>query len=341
MKLRDYQNVVLLCLSPLGDTLFATPAIRALGESLPKARIIILANPPATKILKSNPFGMETITVSDQWSFLKVLSFIRKQEFDLALGLSLLGSLFTHWCGTSCHNDFNDINCPKSQSVVQMCLEIVRTIGLNPNTNETEFWINDLEAMKAVQVVTSLLDDSGCYKAPLVAIHCGGHYFIRKRWPLSYFVQLIQMLQVNFGFRVVLVGGPEDRQNASQIETSIPGVINIAGHLRLTETAVLLQKCQLFIGNDSGPLHLAAALRRPTIGLFGPTSPNQFYPYHSPTHKFLYKGLSCSPCYQFGGSLWQQIPRCSRSYCMEAISPEEVVKEVEYQLGCLRMDAVW
>jgi ADP-heptose:LPS heptosyltransferase len=100
----------------------------------------------------------------------------------------------------------------------------------------------------------------------------------------------------------------------------------------LTETAALLKKCCLFIGNDSGPLHLAAALNVPTIGLFGPTAPRQFYPYKSIKHTFIYKNLPCSPCYRFGGGVWQYFPRCSKAYCMEEITIWELIFLVKQML---------
>lgn len=279
---------------------------------------------------------MEVVVSRDQWDFFKNITSARKAKYDLALGLSQLGSLFTRFCGTAFHGDFYDVDCQQNQSVVQMCLEVIQTAGCKPSSTQTEFWLQEWEEAEAVQVVHRFFEKMKYRGAPLVAVHCGGHYFIRKRWPLANFIELAGWLQTRTDRQVILVGGREDLENSLMIREAVPGALNTVGRFTLEETAVLLKKCRLFIGNDSGPLHLAAAVNTPTIGLFGPTAPSQFYPYHPPWHTFLCKFLPCSPCYKFGGGLWQQIPKCSRAYCMEAITPQEVAevaREVELKLN--------
>lgn len=315
--------------------MFATPAIRALRENFPRARILILANPPAAKVLKSNPYGMEVIVSRDQWEFLRNLAVVRKAKYDLALSLSQFGSFFTRFCGAAHHYDFYDIDCQVARPVIQMCFDIIRSAGCRPGSSQTEFWMDPWEEAAAVETVAGFLNPMKYGGAPLMAIHCGGHYFIRKRWPLDNFINLTQYIQANTGLQVVLVGGREDIENSLAIQKAVPKVINAVGHFKLAETAVLLKNCLLYLGNDSGPLHLAVAMGAPTLGLFGPTAPSQFYPYHPPFHTFIHKVLSCGPCYKFGGSLWQQIPKCSRAYCMEAITLEEVIQKINELLSVL------
>jgi ADP-heptose:LPS heptosyltransferase len=308
----------------MGDTLFATPAIRALRENCSEARIIILASPPAAEVLRFNPFRMKVIVISDNWDLFKMLTLIRKENYDLALSLSKIGSYFTRLCATPYRGDFFSINDRHNRPVVQRCLEVLKAVGLNYTRMRTEFWFGEQDR----QIVDHFLKESG-YNSnlPLIAIHCGGHYFTRKRWPTENFIRLIKFLKAKAGLQVVLIGGGEDIQNTLAIRSAIPDVITAAGMLKLSQTAALLKRCSLLIGNDSGPLHLGAAVQIPTIGLFGPTDPYQFYPYNPPAHTYIYKALPCSPCYKFGGGPWQYIPRCSKAYCMELITPEEVVKK--------------
>ena len=320
-----FKRVVALCFSPLGDALFATPAIRALRFNLPQARIVILANQLGVEIFKNNPYQIEVVNCLDQWDLLKKTVEIRKQGFDLALGLSQIGSFFTRFCGTPFRSDFFSVQEKNNLSVVKRCLEVVNEAGLAVNTYETEFWFSESEERK----VESFLKHAGYdFKRPLLAVHCGGHYFIRKRWPLFNFIRLIETVNEETPYQVILVGGKEDREDAALIQSILPGIINTAGCFRLGETAALLKKCRLLIANDSGPLHLGAAIGTPTIGLFGPTTPDQFFPYRRPPHRYIYKKLSCSPCYRFGGGLWQYLPRCSKAYCMEEIQVCEVLELV-------------
>lgn len=314
-----------ICFSPLGDALFATPSIRALRFNLPQARIVVLANQLGVEVFKNNPYQIELVNCIDQWDLLKKLVEIRKSGFDLALGLSQIGGYFTRFCGTPFRSDFFSVSEKTCLSVVKLCLEVVIKAGLAVNTFETEFWFSDYEQQKA-----DLFLKTGHYncRKPIIAVHCGGHYFIRKRWPLLKFIRLIEALIEETPYQVMLVGGKEDMEDAAVINSIFPEVINTAGRFTLGETAALLKRCQLLIANDSGPLHLGAAIGIPTIGLFGPTTPDQFFPYRQPLHRYIYKKLSCSPCYRFGGGIWQYLPRCSKAYCMEAIEVEEVLRLV-------------
>ncbi len=309
----------------MGDTIFATPAIRALRYNLPQARIVILANHAGVEVFKNNPYQIEVVNCLDQWDLLKKSVEIRKNGFDLALGLSQIGSFYTRFCSTPFRSDFFSVSGKNCLSVVKLCLEVLIQAGLAVNTFETEFWVSGSDQYR---VDLFLKKEGHDNEKPLLAVHCGGHYFIRKRWPLLNFIRLIGAVIEETPYRVVLVGGKEDIEDAALIHSIIPETINAAGCFSLGETAAMLKRCRLLIANDSGPLHLGAAIGIPTIGLFGPTSPDQFFPYRQPLHRYIYKKLSCSPCYRFGGGLWQYLPRCSKAYCMEAIEANEVIELV-------------
>ncbi len=332
--LKNAQQLVILCLSPLGDTIFATPAIRALREKFSKARIVVLASAAAAQVLKYNPWQLEIRVVRDKWELIKRLAQIRKEKFDIALSLSQLGGFFTRFCGTPVWSDFvrahELISLQQNRSVVQMCQDVLRKIDISCDEQQTEFSYDP----HAEQVIELFLRGTSYQNGRrIIAIHAGGHYFVRKRWPLSNFIVIIQRFVYTLGFQVILVGGQEDVEDAFMIKSVVPEVISAVGLLKLGETAALLKKADLFIGNDSGPLHLAAAVHVRTIGLFGPTSPCQFYPYHSPGHIKIYKGLSCSPCYRFGGGIWQYVPRCTKAYCMQAITTDELMVQAMKMLS--------
>lgn len=302
-------------------------------QNFPLARIVVLASPVAARVLEGNPFHMEVRVARDQWELFKSLAEIRKNGFDLAISLSQLGTVFTRYCAAKAMADFNSTRYHSDLPVVQLCLDVIQAAGLKITAPHTEFWFRESVRENASARIDSLL--AGFHydpERPLVVLHCGGHYFARKRWPLSYFGRLIRILKSQTGAQIVLAGGREDRDIVNQLGEDLSGVLDLVGELKLEETAVLLQMSRLFIGNDSGPLHLAAALQASTIGLFGPTNPRQFYPYQPPRHTYIYKAISCSPCFKFRGSIWQHLPRCTRSYCMEAIAPEEVAREAVRRL---------
>ena len=137
-----------------------------------------------------------------------------------------------------------------------------------------------------------------------------------KRWPAERFAQVADQLASSAGARIVLVAAREQMAHVDEVARHLRGcAINLAGASSLLELAALLKRASLVISNDSGPMHLAAALDTPVIGLFGPTDPRRVGPYGA-GHVVLRKAVDCS--------------RCSRhacvqdGACMNAISVDEV-----------------
>ncbi|MGE5307681.1 MAG: glycosyltransferase family 9 protein [Deltaproteobacteria bacterium] len=142
---------------------------------------------------------------------------------------------------------------------------------------------------------------------------------IRERyWPFGHWRELIKQM-VSLGFRVVLVGGRQDHQLAVDLAAGFTGYALPRTGTSLADTAALIAASQVFIGADSGILHLAYALGRPTISFFGPGIESKWAP-RGADHVVLNKHLPCSPCTLFGYT-----PRCDNVYCMKHISPSDVL----------------
>lgn len=165
----------------------------------------------------------------------------------------------------------------------------------------------------------------------LIALHPGGEGFYgKKRWPWHGFVQVGRELVRRHGARLLILGGDDERHLASQVATGIGrGCINGAGTTTIRETAALVERCHLFIGNDSSPLHIATALKKPVVAIFGPSSADNFRPY-GVKHGVVRKSLPCSPCFHFIGSIpfWQR-PFCRHPRCLHQITAAEVVAAAE------------
>jgi ADP-heptose:LPS heptosyltransferase len=274
---------------------------------------------------------LEITVIDNQWDLLRKITKIRREGYDLALGFSQIGSYCAKISNANLIVDFDWVESGRDYSVIQLCFEVLKialrqlNMNLSVSSPKTDFWYLPQDE----QMVAHYLGELYSSNRPLVAVHCGGHHFNRKRWPVESFVELAEALRKYYGCEVFCIGGTEDLEAAETIRSSVPGVKTTAGDLTLSQTAALLTKCRLMIGNDSGPLHLSVAVNTPTIGLFGPTHPSQFYPYNPQFHRFIYKPLPCSPCYRFGGSLLQHVPRCSRAYCMETITVVDVLEQFE------------
>lgn len=141
-----------------------------------------------------------------------------------------------------------------------------------------------------------------------------------RRWPGESFSALAGLL-LGSGRRVVLLGSGGDAPRAARIGAEHPGVVDLTGGTTLAEAAALLKKARLAVCNDSGLMHLAAAVGTPVISIFGPTHPGEKKPLQSGCLA-IWKGeeMDCSPCYHDG-----VFPRCDHVSCLRAITPQEIL----------------
>jgi ADP-heptose:LPS heptosyltransferase len=151
-----------------------------------------------------------------------------------------------------------------------------------------------------------------------------------KRWPLERYRELARKLVQGLHAQVLLIGGPDDvALNAQLLDgLNLPAgsVINMAGKTSIGQLAALLERCALFIGNDSSPMHLAAAVGTPVIAIFGPTSPQEYgpYPLDDPKHIALWRHPTGKPCFFLGKM--QNSTHCT---CIEAVTLDDVWDTVQ------------
>jgi heptosyltransferase I len=128
------------------------------------------------------------------------------------------------------------------------------------------------------------------------------------------------------GRSVVLIGSAEERVDCETIAAAAPGTLNLAGSTSVPELAALLRSCAVCVTNDSGPMHLAVALDRPVVSMFGPSDPLWIGPYRRPD-AVISAGLACSPCYL------RELSRCPYDHaCMRQIASATVIERVEAML---------
>jgi ADP-heptose:LPS heptosyltransferase len=204
-----------------------------------------------------------------------------------------------------------------------------------------ELVVNSEAAGRAGELLVSLGLDP---EAPLIGLHPGNSYQARKMWrkkfrrtdlrcwPEGRWEELVrEMHQENDSLQFVLFGGPQDRWTndriAGRLRSVGPGfrLADAAGRTDLTLAAALLERFSLFVSTDTGPLHMAAALRVPFVGLYGPTRFDETQPFPSePVGTVLRRSLPCQPCY---GKRDQR--RCGDNICMQGIEATEVIEKVQ------------
>ena len=294
-----YRRILIIMDQGIGNMVMLTPTIRALKRSLPDSEITVLGRQPALQILAGWDAVKAVVTEPPAEHFDLGFFTIWSQDFAQKYGEQIKGQ-----CRTVYQMQIGNPDVHESDHY----FEIARILGFEDEKPEpfcaTQKADVSLPAnKKIVALADTTLNNNG---------------WERKRWP--YYSQLAHEL-IKQGYAVVLIGGEEEaaRFRPEQWPSEI---INCLGRFDLPQTADILRKCDLFIGNDSGPAHMAAALGVETYVIFGPTRVKKNKPLGKKV-TVINKNLPCSPC-QYT-ERWQ---KCTDWRCMSQISVEEVLRAV-------------
>lgn len=327
----NLQNILVIKLRHIGDVLLATPVLRALRDAYPDARVTMLVNRGTEPVLAHNQDITEVLCVEKgSWEAqVKFVRGLRRRAFDCVIDLtdgdrSAAISLATgapvrvgfnaehRWRGLL----YSAVAKPRStdQHRVDYDLCALRNLGLDPKPGTPVLHISQAEE----QAVETWLQEAGLLSSRerLLLLQPGARYPM-KVWPPERFAELADRLADRFVCRILLGGDQREREIAEQIARNTrcaPKVV--AGKFSLLQFASLVKRCALFVGNDGGAMHIAAAMGTPVLALFGPTYPRRWGPRGGPA-QVIYKGLDCRACYH---------PSCLRGddSCMRQISVDEV-----------------
>jgi len=196
---------------------------------------------------------------------------------------------------------------------------VLRALGVAP-PGEPRFALSIAEEARQrveAELARELVTESILCVAP-------GARWETKRWPVERFAEAAARLAEEAGVRVIVVGTEEDRPLAQGICSRVgEQALDWTGRTSLVELAALLHRSALLLTNDSGPMHLAAALGTPVVAVFGPTNPSRTGPY-SDRAVVVRSAVPCAPCYQ---------RRCDRPVCLEEVGVEDVVGEARALLS--------
>ncbi|HEX4840326.1 MAG TPA: glycosyltransferase family 9 protein [Rhabdochlamydiaceae bacterium] len=307
----------------LGDTLWGTPAIRALRESYPDAYIAIITTALGKQVLESSPHINEIFVVKEPplFSLLKLLPILIRKKISKVLVFHISQRPLLPFCallgaeriiGTEKINkglDFllTDKLETKRIHEIERRLEVVQTAGAKVSSKHMEFYSSEDDHRKAKELLPTGL---------VVGLHPGAKDRF-KQWPPSHFIQLGRLLKQKLGCQIVVTGTPAEKSLVESIAGSIEGAIGVYEGVTIPTLAALLDKLSLYITNDTGPLHIACASTTPTIALFAPTDPVLCGPYYAPHVSVLQKKPTCFPCLK---------KKCNEPFCMLQISTHEVLQ---------------
>jgi ADP-heptose:LPS heptosyltransferase len=307
-----YQPKTILCIKwdEIGDMVTCTHVFSLLKKRFPNARLDVIAKPYSAPLLVGNPNIENLYTDIGKW----------KKRYDMVV--ELRGTQRSLW---KTFRYFPKVRLDRG------------TLRLRNRGNQLHETLTNYEIIKPVLGelpfeapelfptpenrfrMDEFLSHSGIVN--FCVIHAGARRELR-RWKDEDFAALAQWLYTEKGLQVVFAGVPDEEKQIEKISSrlQIPYTLFTAG-FSLMDLAALLERASLFVGNESGPLQIAEAMKVPLVGLFGPGVPVVFYPQH-PRSRVVHHVLDCNPCDQI---------HCVRpdNPCMHWIRMDEVKKSVE------------
>lgn len=329
----------------IGDTILTVPFLRNLRYAEPDSYIAWVVAPLSSDVISGIPYVDELIywdpitihadskgthkTLGSKIDFIKML---RKKKFDkvYVLKRSLSSAIMAYLTGAKERIGFategrgflltKGVKYNHNQHEVQNFLDVLRADGIEVRDDYLEAWLTKEE----IGVAEKFFNERGLGEKTLAI-----HPFAanpKRAWHIDNFIQISNRLGEK-GFRTIFFGGSKEKSLKDYIKANakFDPVISI-GDTSIRETMAILKRCKALLCNDSGIMHLAAALDIPLVALFGPQSPVKFGPY-SKKARVIYKAFPCSPCKQKFFKECEPSPRMT-PMCVEAISVEEVFKEV-------------
>lgn len=308
---QHFSRILLTRMKFIGDVVLTTPIIRSVRQAYPEAYMAYLGEKNAVSLLEHNPcldeiirFDFSRPTVLEQP---RVALQLRRKKFDLAIDLfgNPRSALLTYLSGASTRVgaertgrgslytlQVRDDGKPKS--AVQFHNQFIEAVGIAPTSSKTEIFLTDIEKEEA----WTLLRRQGLNKTrPIICVHPGATW-PAKRWLPERFAELAGQLISKLGAQVVFVAGNHETETGAAVSRQSGLNVKVLQDLPLRQLAAVLSCCTVFVGNDAGPMHIAAAVGTPTIGLFGPGEENIWFPYSaSYGHAALRKNVPCHPCH--------------------------------------------
>ncbi len=346
-------------LREIGDVVFTTPAVGAVRHHFPDASITYIVEPAAADVIRLNPH-IDDVIVAPRTHLLADIAFglrLRARRYDLAIDFhgGPRASLLTWLSGARVRVGYQVVGrawmyttrVPRPRELrprhaVQNQWDLLAALGIpgpDADTSPVEMPA-DPAATAAIGV---RLTQAGVQPADrLVVVHVSaGNPF--RRWPQSSFAEVVSgLIARDATARVVVTSGPSEREAAGQVVEAararlVPGErdrVLEAGEFSLAELRALMDRAALYIGGDSGPLHIAATSAVPIVGLYGPTLPVRSAPWRNRSlvdESVEVTGLACRPCDQ-------RVCAPGDFRCLTHLSPASVIAAAERAVGRAKID---
>lgn len=338
----EYKNILIIKMSSLGDILHTLPFAAALRKRYPQAKISWLVHPQFAGFVPDKPV-IDEVLYFDKVKFKKMglldkikyffsmRSMLHSKHFDLVIDMQGLFKSAVLAAISGCSNRIGYCEMREGSGfiskaicgshskdhVIERYLDVARYLGAE--VEKVDFPMPDLTSeSRSVQKKLAEQNVTGDY-----VVFVPGARWQTKEWPVEHYAELASMILAE-GMQVVLAGGPDDLDKGNKIKELCPKAANLIGQTSLRELAALIQGCAVYISADTGPLHFAAALKKPLVAMYGPTKSDRTGPYGSDKASVLLSPADCAGCLK---------KSCNNWHCMHDITPEMVYKAYKEKLG--------
>jgi 3-deoxy-D-manno-octulosonic-acid transferase/heptosyltransferase-1 len=343
-KLKTPQSILIVKLSAIGDVVHSLPVLEALRNAYPGARIDWVVEEAAADILQGHP-ALDNVIVSPRKSVARAaatgrvtgcvrdaarfIGRLRSVRYDLVLDLQGLfkSGILVGLARGSRKVGMNDsregagffLNEPalpvdRDIHAIDRYLSVAARLGCDASAWQGALPVTEGDRERAGR----LLEEAGIGEGPFIAVNPVAKWET-KLWIPGRFSRLCDRIAQELGCGIVFTGGGSDAAYVEEIvaDMTLPGA-NLAGRTGLRDLACIYERAALLVTTDTGPMHIAAAMKCPVVALFGPTSPARTGPYGN-GHRVVRSGAACSPCFK---------KTCPDPHCMRAIGVEDVFEAV-------------
>lgn len=327
-------NILVIKFGALGDLTLTIPALRAIKRKFPQSRLSLICREQYKEIFEDSPEIDNLILWPLSWKkFPQFFRQLNKTEWDILIDFqnNKKSALLSAWLRPRVTLGYQracwhflvrpqSIPLPRNSSSSLYTYFEHLLAPLNCKMTPSDFSPLSISP-KNKKITDQILRDYNI-NSPFITLHAGAApAWNSKKWPLEYFLSLATKLTEE-KYRIIFVGGNDDPKIPPQTPSTF---VNMTGKLNLQQLADVIARSTLFIGGDSGPLHLAATMKVSLLALFGPTNPS----FHAPkeiTSHVLWKDLSCSPCYEKNCPIGTQ-------ECLSHLHPQEVFNKAKHILS--------
>lgn len=314
MKISNVDHILIRGTNWIGDTVMTLPAVAAIRTTFPRARITVLVKPWVADIFRLCPDVDEILIyqrpgVHDGLpGLLQLVSELRKRDFDAAILLqnaieaAIIAFLACIPVRAGYRSDGRGLllthPVARSKAILKVhqtdyYLEMVKALGCQPAGRDVHLRPGPTHDLLA----RTLLKRFGLEEGRLlIGMAPGAAYGPAKKWFPERYSLVANKLADEFSAQIALFGSSEDHDTATAVQAQAKyQLFDLTGKTSLNEAMALMSRCRLFISNDSGLMHVAAALGVPTVAIFGSTNPATTSP-PGRQNTIIYKGVACSPC---------------------------------------------